>query len=130
MTKIDYLPFLFSFVIAVFARLDWIEINYFYLFGHSAFKLVAYFVFLQIFLLLIRRRRRPSQFVNLDITRYGKYPGPAPISFPIINGWRLAVLARLQNSLIGDCLITPIIVQAMAKFRNFIPEIFPKNMIF
>ena len=46
------------------------------------------------------------------LLRYGKYPGPAPISVPVINGWKLAVLARLQNSLIGDWFISPLLLRA------------------
>ena len=84
----------FSFIIAVFARFEWVPIEYFHLFGQNFLKLGVYFIYLQIVLLCIRRQRKPRDFINLDITRYGKYPGPAPISFPVINGWRLAVLAR------------------------------------
>ena len=75
--------------------------------------LVQYGIFAQVTLVCIRRRRRPRTFVNIDQTRYGKYPGPAPIPVPPINGWKLAVWARLQNSLLGDWVITPFIHQTI-----------------
>ena len=80
---------------------------------YGGLKLCVYYAFLQIVLVLIRRQRRPVEFKNLDITEYGKYPGPAPIALPILNGWRLAFLARLQNSLIGDLVLAPLFTRAM-----------------
>ena len=95
------------------AKLGLVDTDFIYFLFDKFKLLVQYYIFLQVALACIRRRRRPRTFTNVDITRYGKYPGPAPVPFPPINGWRLAVWARLQNSLLGDWVVTPFIHQTI-----------------
>ena len=90
-----------------------LDMEQLYFFWGKIVLLVQYGIFAQVTLVCIRRRRRPRKFVNIDQTRYGKYPGPAPIPVPPINGWKLAVWARLQNSLLGDWVITPFLHQTI-----------------